>query len=428
MEDGRSRGLRAAQLALDAAGVLVIGVIFATRHEAEDLFHLVWVILTIEAFMFGLRGTIGRIAAAAAAVVVYALIIESDNGGPLAAAADLLFSEWPLMLVIILLVAIMADRVISTSHRYAALYREASDRLLTAHEEERTRLARQLHDGVGQSLTAVSLTLDTATNVLSPSRTTRDVEATALVERARTLAVQALGDTRDLAGRLRPARLHERGLAAALEDLAANAGVSVDVRIGPGARRPALLDVDREVEAYRIAQEALANAARHAGASRLSLSMDVTERVLSIVVADDGRGFDPKVRRHGSLGIPGMYERAAMMGARLKIVSAPGAGTRVMAEIPLTSAVAAGVTSAPPVPAAPLASPGESGSVSCSSSTEKPAATSGDEVRDDVRVVIVDDHDVVREGLVLVLSREEGITVVAEAGDAQSCFEVVADD
>ena len=360
----RPRGPQATHLALDAAGAIVIAVIFVTRDDADDLFHLVWVILTIEAFLYGLRGSIGRIAAAAAAVTVFALALGIEAGDPWRAVRDLLFSEWPLMLIIILLVAIMADRVLSTSRRYASLYREASDRLLTAHEEERTRLARQLHDGVGQTLTAVTLNLDTATNVLAPSRSSLDAEAAVLIERARSLTSRALGDTRDLAGRLRPPRLHERGLAAALEDLAADAGRQVDMAIDESARRPGLLDVDREVEAYRVVQEALANASRHSNAPRLSLTMDVRSNALVIVVADDGTGFSPAARGKGTLGIPGMYERAAMMAARLAITSAPGRGTRVRLRSrcrPRKRAAPGSVP--PPVVIAPLVGPGESGMV-----------------------------------------------------------------
>jgi signal transduction histidine kinase len=351
----RSRGPQIAHLALDAAGVVVVAIIFVTHHEADDLFHVVWVILTLEAFLYGLRGSIGRITAAAAAVVVYSIAVGIEAGDPWPAARDLVFSEWPLMLVIILLVAVMAERVLSTSRRYAALYREASDRLLDAQELERTRLAGQLHDGVGQTLTAVTLTLDTVTSVLATGDSAGPAEAATLVERARVLTSQALGDTRDLAGRLRPPRLHERGIASALEDLAANTGRPVTVSIADDARRPALLDADREVEAYRVVQEALANATRHAEASRILLDLAVHDEILTIIVADDGRGFAMDGRRDGTLGIPGMYERAAMMGARIRISSAPGAGTRVRLEIPIVPSTSLQATAAAPAAAALMA-------------------------------------------------------------------------
>jgi signal transduction histidine kinase len=361
--DLRSRGPQLAHLTLDAAGIIVVAVIFVTHHEADDLFHLVWVILTLEAFLYGLRGSIGRIAAAALAVVAYSMAVGIEAGEPWAAARDLVFSEWPLMIVIIVLVAIMAERVLSTSRRYAALYREASDRLLDAQELERTRLAGQLHDGVGQTLTAVTLTLDTVTDVLAAGHSARDAEATMLVERARALTSQALDDTRDLAGRLRPPRLHERGLAAALEDLAANTGRPVMVTVDERARRPALLDIDREVEAYRVVQEALANATRHAEASRIWLDLEVHGEVLIVVIADDGRGFAPDARREGTLGIPGMAERAAMMGARFSISSSPGAGTRVVVEIPLLAS-GASVQPEAPTPVGPhLVTPRDQGIV-----------------------------------------------------------------
>jgi two-component system sensor histidine kinase UhpB len=158
-----------------------------------------------------------------------------------------------------------------------------------------------------------------------------------MVQKALALTSDALDETRGVATALRPPRLHERGLASAFEDLAAGAGVAVLTRIAPEARRPGLLDTDRELETYRIVQEALANACRHAAASRITLSMDVDRNALVIGVDDDGRGFTIRRRDTGSLGIAGMHERAAMLGATLRIRSGPGAGTTVRLAVPVTS-------------------------------------------------------------------------------------------
>ena len=331
------RLLQPLRVVLDLSGAAIIVLVFAGIGDSDVLFHVVWVLLTAEAFLYGIRTSLPRIALAAATVVAYALLGLDPSNNPSEFADNLLISEWPLMLAIILMVAVMADREMTASRRYAGLYRRASDQLITAQEDERRRLALDLHDGVGQTLTAANLTLDAAIDMMLAGGPEAAGEARGLVEKARTLATDALDETRGVATALRPPRLHERGLASALEDLAAGAGVSVQVRIADAARRPGLLDTDRELETYRIVQEALANACRHAAASRITLSMDVDRNALMVGVDDDGHGFATRRRDSGSLGIAGMHERAAMLGATLRIRSRPGAGTTVRLAVPVTS-------------------------------------------------------------------------------------------
>ena len=329
------RGPMPLRLALDAAGILVYAVAFAGYGDPDVLFHVAWVILAAETFLYGLRGSLPRIGIAVLVVVAYSLVDGPGPGSPPELSANILSSDWPLTLAIIVMVALMADREMTAGRRYAGLYRRAADQLITAQEDERRHLARDLHDGVGQTLTAIGLTLDAAAATLGSGDEGSAAVARARVETARTLAASALDDMRDVAARLRPTRLTERGLAAAVEDLAASAGAPVETQITDAVRRPGLLDAGREVEAFRIVQEAVANATRHAHASRTRLEMGVEHGALLIRVVDDGAGFSVRSHDPRSLGIAGMHERAAMIGARLSIRSHPGAGTTVSLVVPL---------------------------------------------------------------------------------------------
>jgi signal transduction histidine kinase len=138
---------------------------------------------------------------------------------------------------------------------------------------------------------------------------------------------------------LRPTMLDDLGLVAAVEAFARQfshrTGIPVDVRM---TRRPERLPPEVELVVYRVVQEALSNVARHSGASRAEVSLAADAATLAVTVADDGRGFDPPAAldsRQQSLGLFGMRERAALVGGRLTIESAPGRGTRVQLEIPV---------------------------------------------------------------------------------------------
>ncbi len=312
---------RLIQAGLDVAGLLLIVAAFTSRLFSPEIwFHCVFVVLVLNGFLFGLRGTLVRIGIVTVPLLVYA---NADALGLSLQQMEL--TEWPLMFVIAVIVAWMADRAEGTSRRYAALFRRASERLLTVQEDERRRIARELHDGVGQVLTALTLTLDAEPAPMS-----------AITQHeARQLAVSALAETRDLAERLRPARLDEIGLIHALRDLAHRAGFPVDIEAAPDTTDPGLLSPSARVETYRIVQEALANAARHSGAdgARVTLERDLNE--LLITVTDEGVGFDPADPTHAGIGLAGMSERAELIGAGLTIESRPGHGTRVLLRIPV---------------------------------------------------------------------------------------------
>ena len=167
----------------------------------------------------------------------------------------------------------------------------------------------------------------------APSTLTRSA-----VGRAQELAAIALDETRDVAFRLRPARFAETGLGAGIQELAATAGVAVDVRIEPDLIHPRLLSPDAEMEVYRIVQEALGNAVRYASATRVWIDMEAHDGRLEVTIGDDGVGFDPDRIGERGLGLAGMSERAMLLRAELDIRSAPGSGTTISLTLPLPPA------------------------------------------------------------------------------------------
>jgi len=192
--------------------------------------------------------------------------------------------------------------------------------------EERNRLARDLHDSIAQTLFSLSLRAEAASNVAEsdPGR------AAAELSHVRELASDALTQLRSIVFELRPADLAAEGLvetvAKHLEVLSRVNGQRIEFAHA-GARR---LAPDTELAVFRIVQEAVSNAIKHAQSSKITVTLDVSDG-FSAVVADDGVGFDPSSRhiRERHLGITSMEERAASIGASFKIDSAPGAGTTV---------------------------------------------------------------------------------------------------
>jgi two-component system sensor histidine kinase UhpB len=202
--------------------------------------------------------------------------------------------------------------------------RESAGRALAAQEGERLRIAQELHDEVGQKLTAAMLHLDKAA---------REPARQSIVE-AREGVRESLEDVRTIAGRLRPEALDALGLVSALAALtnSVQRAGAVQVRRRIDTRLPAL-DPDAELVVYRVAQEALTNVLRHANCGHALLELRRTRRGIQLVVSDDGAGFDPGDVPEGA-GIRGMRERALLAGAVLELWSAPGEGTRVTLTVP----------------------------------------------------------------------------------------------
>lgn len=199
---------------------------------------------------------------------------------------------------------------------------------LAAQEAERHRIARELHDEIGQHLTVVLLGLKQLEQQLP-----EDQRATVALLRESTR--EGLDDVRRVARRLRPGVLEDLGLTSALAALTNDFGrhhpASVRRVIAPGL--PAMPQ-DTELVIYRVAQEALTNAARHSGASQVELSLVRVGEEIVLEVVDDGTGYDP-ARSAG--GVRGMHERSRLVGGDLRITSSLGHGTTVRLAVPVGS-------------------------------------------------------------------------------------------
>jgi signal transduction histidine kinase len=214
--------------------------------------------------------------------------------------------------------------------RLAADLQHSRERVVSTREEERRRLRRDLHDGVGPQLAGVVMTLDTAVLTLRRGRPERAAE---LVADARDQAGSAVEDVRRVVRGLRPPALDELGLVEALRvtgPAAATGGPEITVQTTGELPE---LTAAVEVAVYHLVQEALTNAVRHAGAATVRVRLDGDPEALRVEVDDDGAGM-PAGRVPG-VGLRSMYERVDELGGTLTITSAPGAGTRLRAALPL---------------------------------------------------------------------------------------------
>jgi signal transduction histidine kinase len=224
------------------------------------------------------------------------------------------------------------------SERRAVLLERLNTRLVRAQEEERARVARELHDDLGQILTSIAL----FTRRIESDTLPRHGARLAMV---RGLAERAVARVRTLSWRLSPVDLDDVGLAAATTRSAAEIGelhgLHVDVHCRGLERR---LPIEVETSAYRIVQEALTNAVRHAEASSVSVVLVRQAGAFIAVVADDGRGFDPSRAEADEtgrgVGLLSMHERARSVGGDLGIESAPSAGTTVRLRVPMSGGAA----------------------------------------------------------------------------------------
>src|SRR5438067_8209573 len=205
--------------------------------------------------------------------------------------------------------------------------RDATRRVLAAQEGERLRIAQELHDEVGQTLTAVLLQL-------GRSARQADAELGAELLETQETARASLEDVRRISRELRPEALDDLGLTSALvaltERFAQGGGLTVTRNLD---RELPPLSEEAELVIYRVAQEALTNVARHAGTDRAELTLSAAEDRLTLRVLDDGNGFDPQRAEGG--GLRGMRERAVLVGADLSVMGRPRGGTEVRLSVPV---------------------------------------------------------------------------------------------
>ena len=214
--------------------------------------------------------------------------------------------------------------------------RNLSRQLVRAQEEERKALSRELHDEIGQMLTALRMELRS----LQELRTAPEVAFTGHLEDAKRLAEQSLKTVRDIAMGLRPSMLDDLGLGSAVQwqarQFSKRTGVPVNVEIeGPLAGLP---DPYRTC-VYRLVQEALTNCARHANAKTIRIAIHGEEKRLSVTVHDDGVGFELSTMRGRGLGLIGIQERVKELGGDVKLKSQLHSGTTLSATIPLNGRV-----------------------------------------------------------------------------------------
>jgi len=211
--------------------------------------------------------------------------------------------------------------------------RALAARLQSVREEERTSIAREIHDELGQACTAIKMDLA----LIGRKTTKRQTHLRAKVDSASRLVDDMIVTLRRIASELRPRTLDDLGLTAALESQAqefeARTGIHCRVAL---PEEPLTLDDERSTAIFRIFQESLTNVARHAHATRVEARLERKADQLIFQVRDNGRGFDPaEAKARKSLGLVGMQERALMLNGELQVEGVPGAGTTMILRIPL---------------------------------------------------------------------------------------------
>ncbi len=264
------------------------------------------------------------------------LVIGSGLGRPSAGLSVAVFR-----LLIFLLIGLIVSRLAAGERERNTRLAEANRRLEAAANtleqltisRERNRLARELHDTLAHSLSAVAVQLEAVEALWEADPT----QAHAMLDHSLLLTRSGLNEARRAIQALRTAPLEDLGLNLAIRNLASSeaerGGFQLDLRLPDEMPR---LAPDLEHSVYRIAEEALRNVTRHAGARHVQVSLDAGARELSLVIQDDGCGFagqaDPELNHYG---IKGMQERAEMIGALLHIDSQPGSGTRMSLQMEL---------------------------------------------------------------------------------------------
>jgi signal transduction histidine kinase len=215
---------------------------------------------------------------------------------------------------------------------YNMLLRDFISRMETVREDERKRIAREIHDELGQILTAIHF------EIFSIERRLRDDDPllSAMIQRVKDLATGGIKTVQKISSRLRPALLDEIGLVSAIElhanEFSARTGIKASLSLELSDHKPG---PDREMAIYRIHQEAMTNVARHANATEVKVTLIRNEDSINYEVLDNGRGISEKdLSSRKSYGLMGIRERALMCGGETVIMKNDGGGTLVRVSIP----------------------------------------------------------------------------------------------
>src|SRR3990172_3453482 len=305
-------------------------VSLTTRQTIERILFLMPVMSA--AFVFGARAGLLTLAASSALMFPRALGSQHTDhalpeiGGVLVVGA------------LLVLAITQQRREVEVQTRMRQNLHRFVSQVLTAQEDERKRIARELHDETAQALLLTCQRLDSLTSEGGRRLPSRRLDEE--LRELRTITVQTLGDLRRLTQNLRPGILDDHGLVPALEWLADvlrdQSGIEASLQIAEPLPEQA---PETQLLLFRIAQEALRNVGRHSGASRASLSLRGYGDRIRMVVEDDGHGFTltgglSDLANRGKLGLLGMHERARLLGGSLEVQTAPGQGTTIRVELP----------------------------------------------------------------------------------------------
>ncbi len=298
-----------------ASDVWLISV-FASAGILLSLVVNFWIVKTTLRPLQELRQTVDRVQSA-----------QPGTVGPLVVDAD------PDLSRLAAAIESMLERVETRTSQLRAL----SERVINAQEEERRRIARGLHDEIGQTLSMLMITLERMEAQLPPGTADLGQQLAAACQ----MAGRTLDDLRKVVYGLRPTMLDDLGLAAAIRWYARSSLEQAGVRVNFGTFDEGMrLEARLEITLFRIAQEAINNIVHHAQARSVFIELERQNRQVCLRLEDDGRGFDVaqtndqalRLRRFGLLGI---RERADLVGGRVDVVSAPGTGTCLEVSVPL---------------------------------------------------------------------------------------------
>ena len=299
------------------------------------------------------------------------------------------------------LAMVIADQL-ALVFEHALLYEESRE---TGKSQERNRLAREIHDTIAQELTGIIWQLNTTEQAVA-SAGNQGLEA---LEAVRNMVKGCLQQVQRSVWDLQPPELESRSLSDAIRREVLRLGEQgIQASMLDEGQEPESMDRERQLAVLRIAQEALNNILRHSLAETVKISLMFGATSVKLQVSDDGTGFDPSLQtsrpspKGGGFGMISMRERARLVDGRVEVLSTLGVGTRVEAEIPYQPQ-----RKEAPTPQRPSAS------------------ASQKEINQGIRVLVVDDHEVVRQGIRNMLDGSAAVVVIGEAGDGDAAIEQI---